>query len=152
MQIFQEASVQGPPSTAVTINGTPVPIINQRQAKATVAVKDRDTIILGGMISTSQTKAKSGVPYLKDIPLLGNLFRSNANTEERVELIVLIRPTVLPTPEAAAAVANVERLKLPGVRKAEMEIHQEEAQRLKQAEQELGQSRTNGAAVPTSDY
>lgn len=152
MQIFQEASVQGPPSTAVTINGTPVPIINQRQAKATVAVKDRDTIILGGMISTSQTKTKSGVPYLKDIPLLGNLFRSNANTEERVELIVLIRPTVLPTPEAAAAVANVERLKLPGVRKAEADIHAEEAERLKQADEELNQSRTNGVTIPTSDY
>jgi general secretion pathway protein D len=151
MDIFQEASVQGPPSTAVTINGTPVPIINQRQASATVAVKDRDTIILGGMISTSQTKTKSGVPYLKDIPLLGNFFRSNANTEERVELIVLLRPTVLPTPEAAAAVANVERMKLPGVRKAEMEIHAQEAARLRQAEQELGQSRTNGATVPEID-
>jgi general secretion pathway protein D len=135
----------------VTINGTPVPIINQRQASATVAVKDRDTIILGGMISTSQTKTKSGVPYLKDIPLLGNFFRSNANTEERVELIVLLRPTVLPTPEAAAAVANVERMKLPGVRKAEMEIHAQEAARLRQAEQELGQSRTNGATVPEID-
>ncbi len=136
MDIFQEASVQGPPSTAVNINGTSVPTINQRQASATVAVKDRDTIILGGMISTSQTKTKSGVPYLKDIPLLGNLFRSNANTEERVELIVLLRPTVLPTPEAAAAVANVERKRLPGVRAAENEIHEQEAIRLKQAEED----------------
>jgi type II secretory pathway component GspD/PulD (secretin) len=136
MDIYQEASVQGPPSTAVNINGTSVPTINQRQASATVAVKDRDTIILGGMISTSQTKTKSGVPYLKDIPLLGNIFRSNANTEERVELIVLIRPTVLPTPEAAAAVANIERQKLPGVRAAENEIHEQEAVRLKQAEED----------------
>jgi len=67
-------------------------------------------------------------------------------------LIVLIRPTVLPTPEAAAAVANVERQKLPGVRKAEADIHAEEAQRLKQAEMELNQSSTNGATLPTSDY
>jgi type II secretory pathway component GspD/PulD (secretin) len=137
MDIFQEASVQGPASTAVNINGTAVPTINQRQASATVAVKDRDTIILGGMISTSQTKTKSGVPYLKDIPVLGNLFRSSSSIGERVELIVLIRPTVLPTPEAAAAVAAVERRNLPGVRRAEAEIHSEEAARLKQAEEEL---------------
>jgi hypothetical protein len=52
-------------------------------------------------------------------------------------LIVLIRPTVLPTPEAAAAVAAVERRNLPGVRRAEAEIHSEEAARLKQAEEEL---------------
>jgi len=144
--------VQGPPSTAVTINGTPVPVINQRRASATVAVKDRDTIILGGMISTSQTKTKSGVPYLKDIPLLGNLFRSNASTEERVELIVLLRPTVLPTPEAAANVANVERQKLPGVRRAEAEIHADEAARLKQADEILKQSRTNSVPTPMDDY
>ena len=151
MDIYQEASVQGPAGTAVSINGTSVPTINQRQASATVAVKDRDTIILGGMISTSQTRTKSGVPYLKDIPLLGNLFRSNARTGERVELIVLIRPTVLPTPEAAAAVANAERRNLPGVRRAEAEIHAEEASRLKEANEELKHlepESTNNAAQP----
>jgi type II secretory pathway component GspD/PulD (secretin) len=89
------------------------------------------------MISTTQTKTKSGVPYLKDIPMLGNLFRSTANTEDRVELIVLLRPTVLPTPEAAASVATAERRNLPGVRRAEAEIRAEEAARLKSADQEL---------------
>jgi general secretion pathway protein D len=146
MDIYQEASEPGPSSTAVDINGTQVPTINQRQASATVAVKDRDTIILGGMISTTQTKTKSGVPYLKDIPILGNLFRSSANTEERVELIVLLRPTVLPTPEAAASVATAERRNLPGVRRAEAEIRAEEAKRLKEADRELkdlDQSETN---------
>lgn len=137
MDIYQEASEPGPSSTAVNINGTEVPTINQRQAAATVAVKDRDTIILGGMISTTQSKTKSGVPYLKDIPLLGNLFRSTATSEERVELIVLLRPTVLPTPEAAAKVAAAEQRNLPGVRRAEAEIHADEAARLKAADEEL---------------
>jgi len=137
MDIYQEASEPGPASTAVDINGTSVPTINQRQASATVAVKDRDTIILGGMISTTQTKTKSGVPYLKDIPLIGNLFRSTADSEDRVELIVLIRPTVLPTPEAAATVATAERRNMPGVRRAEAEIRAEEAARLKAANEEL---------------
>src|SRR5581483_11032950 len=111
--------------------------INQRQAKATVAVKDRDTIILGGMIGTTKTKTKAGVPYLKDMPLLGALFRSNTETEQRTELIVLLRPTVLPTPEAAAMVANTERRNLPGVRRAEAEMQAEEAQRLKDADKDL---------------
>ena len=148
MDIYQEASEPGPSSTAVNINGTSVPTINQRQASATVAVKDRDTIILGGMISTTQSKTKSGVPYLKDIPLLGNLFRSSANTEERVELIVLLRPTVLPTPEAAATVASAERRNLPGVRRAEAEIRAEEAARLKAADEELKGIITNNPALP----
>jgi len=148
MDIYQEASEPGPASTAVDINGTSVPTINQRQASSTIAVKDRDTIILGGMISTTQTKTKSGVPYLKDIPLLGNLFQSTANSEERVELIVLIRPTVLPTPEAAATVATAERKRLPGVRRAEAEIRANEAQRLKQANQEMKDLDVTNSVAP----
>lgn len=146
MDIYQEASEPGPASTAVDINGTSVPTINQRQASATVAVKDRDTIILGGMISTTQTKTKSGVPYLKDIPLLGNLFRSTSDTGERVELIVLLRPTVLPTPEVAASVARAEQRNLPGVRRAEAEIRAQQAVRLRQANEELDHLGTNGLA------
>ncbi len=135
MEIYSEIGQPG--ATPVVIDGNPVPIINQRQAKATVAVKDRDTIILGGMIGTTKNKTRSGVPYLKDMPLLGPLFRSNSDSEQRTELIVLLRPTVLPTPEAAALVADTERKRLPGVRRAEAEMREEETQRLKQAAKDL---------------
>jgi general secretion pathway protein D len=102
-----------------------------------VSVNDRDTIMLGGFISTTKSKNNSGVPYLKDIPLLGNLFRSSNETASRTELIVLLRPTVLPTPEAAAQTAGVERARLPGVRRAEKEIQQDDEKRLRAAEKEL---------------
>jgi general secretion pathway protein D len=134
MDISQDIGQRGPD---VLIDKNPVPIINQRTAQATVAVKDRDTIILGGMISTTKSKTKSGVPFLKDIPILGTLFRSTSDSGQRVELIVLLRPTVLPTPEAAAVVATAERRNLPGVRRAEAEIQEEEAARMKQTEKEL---------------
>ncbi len=149
MDIYQEASEPGPSSTAVDINGTSVPTINQRQASATVAVKDRDTVILGGMIGTTDTKTVSGVPYLMNIPLLGKLFQSSNDQKDRTELIILLRPTVLPTPEAAAAVAAAERKSMAGVRRAEAEIRSEEAVRMRQAEEEL-KHLTNGLA-PT-DY
>jgi general secretion pathway protein D len=149
MDIYQEASEPGPSSTAVNINGTSVPTINQRQASATVAVKDRETIVLGGMIDTTDTKTVSGVPYLKDIPLLGKLFQSTADSLEKTELIMLLRPTVLPTPEAAAAVATQERKKMGGVRRAEAEIRAQEAVEMKQAEEET-ERLTNGVAPP--DY
>jgi len=113
------------------IDGNPVPTTTERTASAKVAVRDRDTIILGGFISSSKSKSKSGIPLLKDIPLLGYLFRSTSDGNQRVELIVLIRPTVLPTPEAAALQATVERNKLPGVHQAELENNKEEAKRLK---------------------
>jgi general secretion pathway protein D len=147
MDIYQEASEPGPTSTQ--INGTSVPSINQRQASATVAVKDRDTIILGGMIGTTMTKTISGVPYIMNVPLLGKLFQSQSDSMTRTELIVLLRPTVLPTPEAAATVAAAERKSMAGVRRGEAEIRIDEAIRMKQAEEEL-RHMTNG--LPPSNY
>lgn len=117
-----------------TIDGNQVPSTTQRSAQATVSVKDRDTIILGGMISSTKSTSHSGVPILKDIPVLGNLFRSSNVDKQRVELIVLIHPTVLPTPEAAALVATHERNRLPGVKAAEADERRDEIQRMKESD------------------
>jgi general secretion pathway protein D len=133
MDIQQDIEQLGTPTT---IDGNPVPTTTKRSASAKVAVKDRDTVILGGFISNTKSSGKSGVPFLKDIPLLGYLFRSTSDSHQRVELIVLMRPTVLPTPEVAAAVANTERNNLPGIRRAEIENRDDEARRLKQADKE----------------
>lgn len=114
-----------------------VPITSQKEASAKVSVRDRDTIILGGLVETSKSKSASGVPYLKDIPLLGYLFRSTNNKEQRNELLVLIRPTVLPTPEVAALTARTEKDKMPGVSRAESELEADVARRQRQADKEL---------------
>ena len=122
-------------SGATTIAGVgDVPNTTRREADATVSVQDGDTIILGGYIRTSKTKTRSGVPFLKDIPVLGNLFRSRSDSNDRSELIVLLRPTVLPTPHDAAIIAKTEQLRLPGVREMEREMHDDEVKRLKNAE------------------
>ncbi len=133
MDISQDISQLGTP---VTIDGNPVPTTTTRSATAKVAVKDRDTVMLGGFISNTKSTTRAGVPILKDIPGLGYLFRSTSDSNQRVELIVLMRPTVLPTPEAAAAVATAERNNLGGVRRAERENRIEEAKRIRQAEKE----------------
>jgi general secretion pathway protein D len=111
-----------------------VPVTSDKEAQAKVSVRDHDTIILGGLIETDQNKNNSGVPFLKDIPLVGYLFRSSHADETRSELIVLIRPTVLQSPEIAALAAQAEKNKMPGVRATEREIQTEETQRLKQAD------------------
>ena len=123
--------------TSVVIDGNQVPTTTERSAQAKVAVRDGETIILGGFISTSKNKSKSGVPYLKDIPGLGLLFRSSSDILRRVELIVLLRPKVLPTPEAAAIVAATERDKLSGVKQGEFEIREMERKRQEQLDQEM---------------
>jgi general secretion pathway protein D len=113
-----------------------VPITSEKEAQAKVSVRDHDTIILGGLVETDKNQNKSGVPFLMDIPMLGYLFRSSHVDETRQELIVLIRPTVLPTPEIAALTARAEKNKMPGVLATEKEIRSEEAKRLKQVGRE----------------
>ncbi|MGC8742634.1 MAG: secretin N-terminal domain-containing protein [Verrucomicrobiia bacterium] len=117
----------------VKIDNNSVPITIDREAQAYVAVRDRDTVILGGFITSDTTKSSSGVPILKDIPLLGALFKNNSSKKNRNELIVLIRPTVLPTPELAAKATEDERNLLPGVKRAEQEeeeLRRQEAEKL----------------------
>ena len=135
MQIAQQIdSVSG---TVNIANIGDVPITSSKSASATVAVRDHETIILGGLIETSKNDSHSGVPVLMDIPLLGALFRSSTKTDDRTELIVLIRPTVLPTPEVAALAARAEKNKMPGVRAAENEIQTEENKRIQKLEKEF---------------
>jgi len=127
------ATIESANGSVTIANVGDVPITSRKEAAAKVSVRDHDTIVLGGLIETSKTKNNSGVPFLKDIPLLGYAFRNSSASEVRNELIVLIRPTVLPTPEVAALTARAEKDKLPGIRGAEREIEGENKQRLKQS-------------------
>jgi general secretion pathway protein D len=126
----------------VTIVGVgDVPVTSSKDASAKVAVRDHDTIMLGGLIETTKNDNNSGVPFLKDIPLLGYLFRSSAESGTRNELIVLIRPTVLPTPEVAALTARVEQNKLPEVNRIEAEVDKAEAKRIRDADKALNRGK-----------
>ena len=111
-----------------------VPNTTKRTLSSEIAVRDRDTIILGGFVRSDKSKSKSGVPLLMDIPILGNLFTSRSDSKDRSETIVMIRPTVLKTPEIAAAQAVKEERRLPGIsaaaaEDAESERKQVEAER-----------------------
>jgi len=92
-----------------------VPNTIKRSLSSEIAVKNKDTIILGGFVRSDKSKTKSGIPWLQDIPLLGNLFSQRNDSKDRSETIVLIRPTVLKTPELAAVQAVKEQERLPGI-------------------------------------
>jgi general secretion pathway protein D len=122
-----------------------VPNTKSSTLSAEIAVRDKETIILGGIIRNSDTKNKSGVPLLKDIPLLGALFSSRDSSKKRQELIVLMRPTVLRTPEAAALQVDIEKERLPGVRAAEKQLDKVE---LEKANQEKKKRQTSSEVRP----
>ncbi|HZM02447.1 MAG TPA: hypothetical protein VFC44_05450, partial [Candidatus Saccharimonadales bacterium] len=149
MDIQADVEQLGPDVQISGVGG--VPTTTKRQAGAKVAVRNGETIILGGFISDSRSKALSGVPLLMNIPWLGNLFRSTAIQNLRTELIMLMRPTVLPTPELAAVVATTERNKLSGVKQAELEIRQDEEKRNAAIEAELLRDREKKAEQAKKD-
>lgn len=67
----------------------------QRQVSSRVAVRSGESIVMGGLIQESASKGRSGVPWLHDIPVVGNLFGSSNTEGLRTELIVIITPRVV---------------------------------------------------------
>jgi len=71
------------------------PTTAKRSLKTAVLVHDEQILVLGGAIQTEQIKKKQKVPVLGDVPLLGGLFRSTANTTTKSNLMIFIRPHIL---------------------------------------------------------
>ncbi|MEQ1823759.1 MAG: secretin N-terminal domain-containing protein [Fimbriimonadaceae bacterium] len=88
------------------------PIINQRQADTTVAVKDGETIILGGIIRNTVSTTVKKIPLLGDIPILGQLFKSTDKTSQKTELLVFLTPRVVRNPDDASKLRIDEQKKL----------------------------------------
>ena len=101
------------------IDGNAVPITTDRSANAKVNVRDGEMVVLGGFIKTKVTETQSSVPVLSDVPVLGALFRRTVDVNERNELIVMMRPTVLASPEAAYTKALSELEGKPGLKAAQ---------------------------------
>lgn len=111
MDIVQEIST--PSST--TVNGLETVKFAQRKIQSQVAVSGGDTLALGGLISDRSISGTNGIPYLNQIPWLGNLFGSTAKQTERTELVVLLTPRVVAKKQDATAVTNEFRRRLTGL-------------------------------------
>jgi len=69
--------------------------ITTRQAETTVCMKDGETMVIGGLIGTDDTKNISKVPFLSDLPLLGSLFKSVANSKTETEVIIFLTAKIV---------------------------------------------------------
>ena len=91
IEVTQEVSNVSETTTS-TIDS---PTISQRSLDSILAVPDGATAVLGGLMSSTRSYSQTGVPFLKDTPVLGAAFRSTNQTERRTELVILIEPTVV---------------------------------------------------------
>jgi general secretion pathway protein D len=92
------------------------PTITTRRVATTVSVQDGQVIALGGLFRDNKSFGKNGLPILSRIPVLGGLlFGNNNNTQKRTELIILIKPHVLRTPDDMTAITEELRAKIQSV-------------------------------------
>ncbi len=91
MTIYQEVSSVAPAS----VNSAAGLITNKRTIESTVLVNDGEIVVLGGLLQDEYSGNQDKVPGLGDIPLLGNLFRSETRSRKKTNLMVFLRPVVL---------------------------------------------------------
>ncbi|HZB93792.1 MAG TPA: type II secretion system secretin GspD [Stellaceae bacterium] len=92
--------------TTTTTSTIDSPTISQRHINTTVTVQGGETVALGGLITDNRTVSNSGIPILKDIPVLGALFGERSNTKARTELLVLLTPRILRDQRDATAATD----------------------------------------------
>lgn len=91
-QTMSEPGSVGEPQSGASVS-------SERSLQASIAVRNRQTIVLGGQVRNQTTQNRTKVPLLGDIPLLGRLFSYNSSSANKREMVVFITPYVLDTAE-----------------------------------------------------
>ncbi|MEO5962325.1 MAG: secretin N-terminal domain-containing protein [Thermomonas sp.] len=115
LEIRQEVSEALPLSTDSSVQ---TPSIFNRAVSTSLSLRDGSSILIGGLMSSRTTNVDGGVPYLKDIPILGNAFKSTSRNKNRTELVLMIVPYIVESDDQATALTRslgerYELLELP---------------------------------------
>jgi general secretion pathway protein D len=89
-----------------TSSGINSPTIQQRRLATTVSTRTGQMVALGGLIRDRVTRTKSGIPILSQIPVVGALFGTRVNTGARTELIILLTPTIIRSPDEVRSIVD----------------------------------------------
>jgi type IV pilus assembly protein PilQ len=79
----------------VASGGVNVPSINTRTIETQVVLSDGQTVVLGGILETTHSDAETKVPWLGDIPVLGNFFKNTTKVDDKDELLVFVTPKII---------------------------------------------------------
>ncbi|MEP6342656.1 MAG: type II secretion system secretin GspD [Maricaulaceae bacterium] len=124
LEIKQEvSSLAGVLSTTSTTD----PITNQRDIETTVLADNGEIIVLGGLLQDDEQISSEKVPLLGDIPVLGNLFKSEGKSRGKTNLMVFIRPTII---RSAADARPLTQRRLDQVRRSDIELSGRETSKI----------------------
>ncbi len=132
MEIDAEKSEVGPEAEGIPISvseGTVIrsPRINTITAATTVSALDGQTVVLGGLITNAKTKVDRRVPFLSEIPVLGELFRYRGFTSERNELLIVLTPRIVNSEQDAQLVMQEEAARMNWCLHDVLDMHEEVA-------------------------
>jgi general secretion pathway protein D len=86
------------------------PVVSTRRIQTRLSARDGNTMLLGGLIREQRDGGHAGIPFFKDIPVAGSLFRTSGNDNfERTELVVLLTPYVIEDDFDSRAITNAFR-------------------------------------------
>jgi general secretion pathway protein D len=108
LDISQEVSAAQATTTGVSTS----PTFGTRKVQTKLSLRNGATVLLAGLMSTNKSDGNAGIPLLKDIPLLGQFFRTDTGKNDRTELIVLITPYIIEDDSDAQAVTDAFRKRL----------------------------------------
>jgi general secretion pathway protein D len=109
LEVSQEVSE----ATANTTSQISSPVISNRKVGTNLTLRDGTTVILGGLISENRDLSDSGIPLLKDLPGLGQLFKTQSTANRKTELIILITPYIIDSDEQARSITDAFRQRFP---------------------------------------
>jgi general secretion pathway protein D len=114
LSIFEEVSDIDPiPNPAIGDPNQVGPTTTIRSASTVVGARDRQTIVIGGLLADTVRLDERGVPFLKDVPVLGNLFKRDDNRRVKTNLLVFLTPHVIATDQQMADNSLREREHMP---------------------------------------
>jgi len=82
-------------ANAITLSGYRVPAIHTRKADATVELNSGQSVVLGGLLSTEETKTIKRIPILGHIPILNFFFSKKETTKSETELLIIVSPRIV---------------------------------------------------------
>lgn len=112
VQLEVEQEISNPVNSSLT------PTISQRRVHSTVSVRSGQTVLLGGLISEQENNTKDGIPGLRHLAYLGDLFGSTTRNKDRSEIIIFIKPRIIRDSLDAQGVAEEFRSRLDMMRAA----------------------------------
>jgi general secretion pathway protein D len=107
LEVYQEVQEIEEDSQGLDVNSAGF-ITSKRSAETTVLVRDNQTVVLGGLIGTTDTEVESKIPLLGDLPLIGFAFRGRRTVSRKTNLLIFLTPHVIDGPEDLEEVYRVK--------------------------------------------